>query len=266
MSRPNRFEVLSGARRIWMVSSIHGDLSRLAAIHDVMEHHFQHGDRLVYLGNYMGFGEQVSDVMDELVSFRSHIMGRFTLFPHDIAYLRGAQEEMLERVLQLHFAKSPPAVLAWMLENGLEATLEAYGSSAHEASKFSRMTVSEIANFTVGLRASIRSMPGHYSLIMAMKRAAYDEDMNFLFTHAGVDPSLPLDRQTDSFWWGHPSFLRLAQPFGSFKRVFAGWHPNHLGISELDHATFVDAGCGFGGPLLACCIDMRGDIVEAFEA
>jgi hypothetical protein len=48
--------------------------------------------------------------------------------------------------------------------------------------------------------------------------------------------------------------------------VYAGWHPNHLGISELDHATFVDAGCGFGGPLLTCCIDMQGDIVEAFEA
>lgn len=266
MSRPNRFEVLSAPRRIWMVSSIHGDLSRLAAIHDVIDQHFEHGDRLVYLGNYFGYGQQILDSMDELVAFRRHLMGRFTLFPHDIAYLRGAQEEMLERVLQLHFAKSPPAVLAWMLEHGLEATLEAYGSSAHEASKFARMTVSEIANYTVGLRGAIRAWPGHYSLIMAMKRAAYDDQRTFLFTHAGVDPNLNLERQTDSFWWGHPSFLRLEERFDGFKRVFAGWHPNHLGISELDHATFVDAGCGFGGPLLACCIDMRGDIVEAFEA
>jgi serine/threonine protein phosphatase 1 len=266
MSRPNRFEVLSGAQRIWMVSSIHGDLSRLVAIHDVINDAFRAGDRLVYLGNYMGVGPQVADVMDEMVGFRRHIMGRFTLFPHDIAYLRGAQEEMLERTLQLHFAKSPPAVLAWMLDHGLESTLEAYGSSAREASKFARMSVSEIANFTVGLRSAIRALPGHYSLIMSMKRAAYDSEQNFLFTHAGVDPALPLERQSDSFWWGHPSFLRLAEPFDGFKRVYAGWHPNHLGISELDHATFVDAGCGFGGPLLTCCIDMQGDIVEAFEA
>lgn len=266
MSRPNRFEVLSGANRIWMVSSIHGDLSRLVAIHDVINTHFQPGDRLVYLGNFMGFGEQTGDVMDEMVAFRRHIMGRFILFPHDIAYLRGAQEEMLERALQLHFAKSPPSVLAWMLDHGLEGTLKAYGSSGQEAAKFARMSVSEIANYTVGLRAAIRSMPGHYSLIMAIKRAAYDDGHNFLFTHAGVDPNLSLDRQTDSFWWGHPSFLRLDRQFEGFKRVFAGWHPNHLGISELDHATFVDAGCGFGGPLLTCCIDMNGDIVEAFEA
>ena len=101
---------------------------------------------------------------------------------------------------------------------------------------------------------------------MAVKRAAYDEGENFLFTHAGVDPNLSLDRQSDSFWWGHPAFLQLSEPFDGFKRVFAGWHPNHLGISELDHATFIDAGCGFGGPLLTCCINMRGDIVEAFEA
>ena len=266
MSRPNRFEVLSGANRIWMVSSIHGDLSRLVAIHDVINTHFQPGDRMVYLGNFMGFGAQIADVMDEMVAFRRHIMGRFTLFPHDIAYVRGAQEEMLERTLQLHFAKSPPAVLAWMLEHGLEGTLQAYGSSGQEAAKFARMSISEIANYTVGLRGAIRSMPGHYSLIMAIKRAAYDDGQNFLFTHAGVDPNLSLERQTDSFWWGHPSFLRLDLPFEGFKRVFAGWHPNHLGISELDHATFVDAGCGFGGPLLTCCIDMNGDIVEAFEA
>ena len=266
MSRPNRFEVLSGAERIWMVSSIHGDYSRLVAIHDVINEKFQAGDRLVYLGNYMGYGDQVREVMDELVNFRRHIMGRFTLFPHDIAYLRGAQEEMLERVLQLHFAKSPPSVLAWMLEHGLEATLQAYGSSAEEAAKFARMSVSEIANYTVGLRNAIRALPGHYSLIMAVKRAAYDSGENFLFTHAGVDPSLSLDRQTDSFWWGHPSFLRMSQPFNGFKRVFAGWHPNHLGISELEHVTFIDAGCGFSGPLLTSCINMHGDIVEAFEA
>ncbi|MGA0234760.1 MAG: hypothetical protein ACO3NE_04140 [Alphaproteobacteria bacterium] len=266
MSRPNRFEILTGANRIWMVSSIHGDLSRLVAIHDVIDQHFQEGDRLVYLGNFMGYGDQISDVIDEMLALRRHLMGRFLLFPHDIAYLRGAQEEMLERTLQLHFAKSPPSVLAWMLDHGLDGTLRAYGSSGQEAAKFARMSVSEIANYTVSLRSAIRALPGHYSLIMAIKRAAYDSDHKFLFTHAGIDPSLTLERQTDSFWWGHPSFLRMEQPFDGFKRVFAGWHPNHLGISELKHTTFVDAGCGFGGPLLTCCVDRNGDIVEAFEA
>jgi len=99
-----------------------------------------------------------------------------------------------------------------------------------------------------------------------MRRAAMDDQRRFLFAHAGINPSLPLDRQTDSFWWGHPNFLRLERPFDGFQRVFVGWHPNHLGISEMDHATFIDAGCGFGGPLLACCINGNGEIIEAFEA
>ena len=266
MSRLDRFETLTAARRFWVVSSVHGDLGRLAAIHDVIEQRFELGDRLVYMGNLLGYGQQVIDVMDEVLAFRRHLMGRFTLFPRDIAYLRGAQEEMLEQMLQLHFAKSPPAVLAWMLEHGLEGTLRGYGSHGREAARFARMSVSEIANYTVGLRSAIRAWPGHYSLIMAMRRAAMDDQRRFLFAHAGINPSLPLDRQTDSFWWGHPNFLRLERPFDGFQRVFVGWHPNHLGISEMDHATFIDAGCGFGGPLLACCINGNGEIIEAFEA
>ena len=57
---------------------------------------------------------------------------------------------------------------------------------------------------------------------MAMRRAAMDDQRRFLFAHAGINPSLPLDRQTDSFWWGHPNFLRFEPPFDGFKRVFVG--------------------------------------------
>lgn len=57
---------------------------------------------------------------------------------------------------------------------------------------------------------------------MAMRRAAMDDQRRFLFAHAGINPSLPLDRQTDSFWWGHPNFLRLEPPFDGFQRVFVG--------------------------------------------
>ena len=140
---------------------------------------------------------------------------------------------MLERVhCSSTFAKSPPSVLAWMLEHGLEGTLQAYGSSGQEAAKFARMSVSEIANYTVGLRAAIRSMPGHYSLIMAVKRAAYDDSgENFLCS--------PTQAWTRASVAGPPDGLLLVgaperslrmdrEPLNGFKRVFAGWHPNHL--------------------------------------
>ena len=67
MSRLDRFETLTAARRFWVISSVHGDLGRLAAIHDVIEQRFEHGDRLVYLGNLLGYGQQVIDVMDEVL-------------------------------------------------------------------------------------------------------------------------------------------------------------------------------------------------------
>ena len=34
----------------------------------------------------------------------------------------------------------------------------------------------------------------------------------------------------------------------------------------MNHATFIDAGCRFSVPLLACCINENGEIMEAYEA
>ena len=266
MQKPQRFGVIERPARVWLVSSIHGEHARLVAIHDAIANEYQRGDRIVYLGNYFGFGDKISETVDELLSFRRYLMARHLQMPQDIQFLRGAQEEMWDRMLQLHFSRSPQSVLEWMLERGLDKTLEAYGSSADEARGYAKQRPSDIAHYTVALRSEMRNRPGHYSLMLALKRAVLTSDERFLFVHAGVDPQMGLEEQKDDFWWGHPEFNQLQTPYEGYNRVIAGWHPNHIGVSLSKYVGYVDGGCGFGGPLLTACMESDGSISQAFEA
>ena len=122
-----RLARLRPARRIWAVSSVHGEAERLVRLHDRIAERFGDDDRLIYLGNYLGRGGAIIATIDELLDFRRRVMARPRGFACDVVYLRGAQEEMWQKLLQLQFAQSPGEVLAWMVREGIEATVEAYG-------------------------------------------------------------------------------------------------------------------------------------------
>src|SRR5215470_8748830 len=128
MARPQVFAILRRARRIWAVASIHGEADRLDAVHHALWARFAPGDRLVYLGNILGRGPAVRDTVDLLLEFRRHLLARSGMFAYDIAYLRGSQEEMWDKLLQLQFAPNPREVMDWMLAQGIAATLAAYGA------------------------------------------------------------------------------------------------------------------------------------------
>src|SRR3546814_3609696 len=65
--------------------------------------------------------------LDSLLRFRSLFLARPDAFACDVVHLRGSQEEMWQKLLQLQFATDPRAVLQWMLDQGLAASLESYG-------------------------------------------------------------------------------------------------------------------------------------------
>ena len=70
-----KFARLREARRIWAVGAIHGEARRLARVHDIIGERFLSGDRLVYLGNYLGHGEDIAATVDELLDFRRRVLG-----------------------------------------------------------------------------------------------------------------------------------------------------------------------------------------------
>jgi len=260
-----RFGLLRRARRVWAVGAIHGDAAKLIRLHNALRDRFRLGDRLVYLGNYLGYGDRIRDTLDELLGFRSTLLGWGSMFPCDVVYLRGSQEEMWNKLLQIHLAPNADEVLSWMVKQGAGATLLAYGTEPDLLRARCREGTLSLARWTADTRQAIRAFPGHDELMSVLKRAAYTDDGTMLFVHAGVDTARPLSAQSDTFWWGGSDFQGIAEPYGGFRRIVRGFDPEHGGVSIGEIAATIDGGCGFGGTLAAACFDHEGQLVDAVD-
>jgi serine/threonine protein phosphatase 1 len=266
MAESQKFAILKRARRIWAVGAIHGEAARLRALHDRLAERFQApGDRIVYLGNYLGRGPDVGGTVDELLEFRRRVISIPGVFASDVVFLRGGQEEMWQKLLQLQFAVNPREVLDWMLGQGLGSTLAAYGCDLRRGLSAARDGALSLSRWTSTVRAALSARPGHRDFLSALRRAAYDENARLLFVHAGVDPSRPLASQGDTLWWGTPGFGQWDQPFGEFDRVVRGYDAARGGFVEMPFALTVDSGCGFGGKLTAICLSAQGEIEDRLD-
>jgi len=261
-----KFARLRTGRRIWAVASIHGEAERLGRLHDRIAERFRDGDRIVYLGNYLGRGSAVAATIDELLDFRRRVLARPHSFACDAVFLRGAQEEMWQKLLQLQFAPSPGDVLAWMVREGVEATVVAYGGQLQHGFAASRDGPRTITRWTSAMRDAMNAAPGHRMLLANLHHAAVTEDGRLLFVHAGVDASRPLTAQGDAFWWGGRDILNLARPFDGFGRVIRGFDREMRGLVEAEFAVSLDAGAGRGGPLIAAAFAPDGAVLERLEA
>src|SRR5689334_25431100 len=157
-----RFAVLKRARRVWAIAAIHGEVERLVGLHRALADAFEVGDRIVYLGNYFGGGTDVVGTVDELLSFRRAVIALPRMFASDVVYLRGSQEEMWQKLLQLQFAPNPREVFAWMIEHGAGATLAAYGGDIQQGFVCTRDGPLAITRWTGKLRTAMQGVPGHY--------------------------------------------------------------------------------------------------------
>lgn len=266
----DKFALLRGAQRVWAVSSVHGDAERLRALHAAISKKFQPGDRLVYLGNILGHGPCVADAVDEVLAFRRAVISAHGMFAADVVILRGAQEEMWQKLLQLQLALNPGEVFEWMIEQGVGATLESYGGNVQDGRVAARAGAAMCARWTAGLRDQINARAGHTQIMSALRRAAVnmspDGQPRLLFVNAGIDPTRPLEAQKDSFWWPPRDLESMDGPFGGFARIVAGFDRQMRGVTETPFTVSVDGGAGRGGALLAACIEQTGVLVETLEA
>ena len=266
MPERNIFASLRGGGRVWAVGAIHGEAGRLRTLHKALAPVFASGDQLVYLGNYFGRGALVREAIDEMLLFRRAVLARPGGEDGDVTFLRGGQEEMWQKLLQLQFATNPGEVLQWMIEQGVGATIEAYGGSIKEAFTSAREGILSLTRWTSGMRQAMRDHDGHAALISALRHAAFTEDNVILFVHAGLDPGRPLEAQSDSFWWGGSGWAAITEPYGGFARVVRGFDRRQGGRDLDGLAVTLDSGCGFGGPLTAGCFDAAGRLLTLIEA
>jgi hypothetical protein len=278
MADNQRFARLGRPERIWAIPSIHAQVDQLKQLHHCLAGEFQPGDRIVYLGNLTGYGTDPLATIEELMRFRREIIARRNVLHIDIAYLRGAQEEIWHKLLQLQFAPNPSDVLRWMLSQGVEPLIRAYGGDAGLGMNASRTGASALARWTNALRQSMRQMPGHTAFFTSIRRAAFTEyrdrvRTNTLLVSAGVCPSTDLDLQGDTFWFGGLRFPEIREPIHGFGRVVRGRcyrrqqpHPSPE-IGPV--AACLDGGCGpAGGPLVLAAIMPNGRVssIRHFEA
>jgi hypothetical protein len=266
-SRPDRrFALLRGARRVWAIAVTHGEARRLAHLHDIICERFRDGDRVVYLGNYLGQGGAVLATIDELLDFRRRVLGRPGGAACDVVFLRGAQEEMWHKLLQLQFAPNPGELLRWMVRAGMETAVHAYGGDLRQGFAACRDGARMITRWTGALRSALNAMPGHTALFTALRHAALTQDRSILFVHAAIDPSRPLVSQGDAFWWGREDILELDRPFEDFRRSVSGVDRDRRGVVEREFAVSIDGGAGYGGKLLAACFSLDGAVVDVVDA
>ena len=62
-------------------------------------------------------------------------MAKYQLKHSDIVFLRGAQEEMFSKLLQLHIAPNPIEILEWIFSHGVDQTLISYNFDPDEFRK-----------------------------------------------------------------------------------------------------------------------------------
>lgn len=264
-----KFEDLGEPNRIWAIPSIHGCAESLIHLHDLIYEQFELGDKILYLGNYTGYGTQNIEVIDEILTFRRMIMSLPGVFPDDLVYLRGRQEVMISKLLQLQFAPDPRNVLDWMLKNGMQSTMDSYEVDIDRGLRAALEGVTGIGCWTRQVGEKLKSYPGHDVFRNQLRRAAFT-NMNFesplLFVHAGLAPDKALSIQGDHLWWSGHDFNKITKPYSPFRRVIRGYDPYHRGVHVNGVTATLDNGAGMGGDLVVGCIDRYGQHIDVMSA
>lgn len=254
---------------VWAISAIHGDLDKLINLHNKIVPHFRTGDKLLYLGNYTGYGENGAACIDEILSFRRFILSHRGVLPSDFTYVRGTQEEMMHKLLQLPFAPNPLDCYLWMLGNGLSSTLYSYGISPHDGIEACQGGTIYLTRWIAKLREAIRARPGHEIFSTTLVRAAYTDiagDYPILFVHAGLETSKSLADQGDRLWWGSRDFEAMETAYRPFQKVVRGYDPAHKGLYLNCITATIDGGCGFGGALVCTGFTALGEVSQILES
>ena len=274
MSFKTKFSNIGHPNKIWVISAIHGEVERLISVHQSLYAKFKPGDRLIYTGNYLG-GASAKPVptLDELLHFRRTLMAKPGVMAEDIVYLRGIQEELFGKLLQIQFAPNASQIADWMTKYhpDMDSVLQAYGASLPELSRTAREGILNLTRWSVALKNSIRSEPGHEKFFTVLRLAAFTEnrhtnDNNLLFVHAGLDPEKPLAAQGDQFWWAFKGFNKIPAPYSPFRSVIRGHDPERNGIQVTPGYISLDGGCGHGGKLVCAQLSNMGEIIEILAA
>ena len=268
MNNISNFIELSKSDKIWAIGSIHSNLNSFDTIKKFILKNFKSSDKLIFLGNVIGLGENSKDTLSSIIDLRFSLMAKFKLKSESIVFLRGAQEEMFSKLLQLQLAPNPVEIVEWMFDHGVNKTINSYGFSEDEVKNIASTGTIKITKWTSNLNNALQKIPGHKEYFLNLKHAAYSKNKKILFVNRGVDVTRPLSAQNDCFWWGFQNFSKINEPYKTFSRIVRGYESKHLKEQEISKNNVV---CTlFRQPLsnksIICGIfSENGEILDLFE-
>lgn len=247
---------IPSARRIWAVGAVYGDAARLKVLHQSIKSLYKKGDIIIYLGNLMGYGDDVGGVLDEVFSFQNIMTDKMGANFEDIVFLRGQQEEMWKKLLTMQFAQKPESVYPWMINHGVGSSISAYGIDPKEGFLIMDKGSVVISKWTGQLRTLQNDSLGHKEILNSLKHAAVTANGKMLFTSWSINPSVPLNAQKDAFWWGSSVPVTPDRQYDKFSLVIRGEsNPVRYGVHNYPYYLHINSGGGKGGPLYAVLIE-----------
>ena len=226
MDKEANFVEIVNSKKIWAIGSIHSKLNKFNSIKKHILENFEQDDYLIFLGNIIGLGSESKKTLTSVIDLRNQLMAKFYINPTKIIFLRGAQEEMFLKLLQLQTAPNPSDIVKWMFEHGIDGTIQSYGFKKEELIKIATQGTLAISKWTSKLNQAISKEPGHKQYFTHLKHAAFGKTKKILFVNRGVDVSRPLSAQNDCFWWGYHNFSNLSEPYNTFTRIVRGYQSN----------------------------------------
>ncbi len=268
MENTSNFVELKQSNKIWAIGSIHSNLKSFTLIKKFILKNFNKNDKLIFLGNVIGLGDNSKETLTSVLDLRFNLMSKFQLKPESIVFLRGAQEEMFSKLLQLQLAPNPIEIVEWMFDHGVNKTIKSYGYSEDDIKNIASSGTLKISKWTSGLNKVLQLNPGHMEYFLNLKHAAYSNTKKILFVNRGVDITRPLSAQNDCFWWGFQNFSKIERPYKTFLRIVRGYESEHFNQPKISNDNVV---CTlFKQPLsnnnvLCGIFGENGEILELFQ-
>ena len=216
MNNTGNFIELEKSGKLWAIGSIHSNLKSFNSIKKYIINNFNFDDKLVFLGNIIGLGDNSKETLTSVIDLRFSLMSKFKLKPESIVFLRGAQEEMFSKLLQLQLAPNPTEIVDWMFEHGVNKTIRSYGFLEEEVRNIASSGTINISKWTSRLNRSLQMNPGHAQYFLNLKHAAYSHTKKFYLL---IEVSILQGR-----------FLRKMTVFGGVFRTFQNYkiHTKHF--------------------------------------
>ena len=269
MDIESNFSEITNSKKIWAIGSVHSRLDSFNSIKEYLLKNFEKEDTLVFLGNVIGVEKNSYETLNSVIDLRNKLMAKFFLESSKIIFLRGAQEEMFLKLLQLQTAPNPKDIVSWMFDHGIGSTIESYGFDKNELLNISTQGTISINKWTKKINNAVSLAPGHNQYFASLKHAAFTSSKKILFLNRGVDVSRPISAQNDCFWWGYQDFSNLKKPYNSFIRIVRGYQSSNQNVINHSKQKFI---CSlFKQPLnissiLAGVFNDDGEILDLFES